>query len=60
MKLWNKAINGFPPETRNGACTSLHISFCFNDDDDDDDDIIISLSLSLSLCFQSLLFVTRV
>jgi threonine synthase len=20
MKLWNKAINGFPPETRNGAC----------------------------------------
>jgi hypothetical protein len=21
MKLWNKAINGFPPETRNGACT---------------------------------------
>jgi hypothetical protein len=22
MKLWNKAINGFPPETRNGACKS--------------------------------------
>jgi hypothetical protein len=21
MKLWNKAINGFPPETRNGACS---------------------------------------
>jgi hypothetical protein len=25
MKLWNKAINGFPPETRNGACTNKEI-----------------------------------